>query len=463
MAFSLSKTHLVLHVTLVLTIFQTHDFRFSYSSKPSGFSLKLIPRDSPESPLYPGNLTQTQRVERLIKFSNARANYLKYSAALTKPENIQLGLFRDAFHFIVPLVLAVPWDTQYVVMDTGSSLLWMQCEPCIRCYKQTTSIYDSLASLSYWKLPCSHFLCNNGPQARFQCVNDECIYTKSYADGSGPTNGIASVETFRFPLNDNTIQPLDGIVFGCSNDNANNFGYEDTPIAGILGLSLSPESLVTQLPDYVQGRFSYCLRSFDQDAEEPSFLTFGSAIPTLLGNLQTTAFVRSPISGNYYFYLNLLDISVGWDRLGFPSDTFKLNQDGSGGICIDSGSVSSFMNNEDLPNGRNPYKEVIGAFQKYYDSLSLNRRNDVPHFDLCYAMPQGFKQFATMTYHFDKADYTVDGRYANYISVEGGYFCVALLGTVSGVSILGAWHQQNKRIIYNANIFALQFSDELCG
>ncbi|EXB50257.1 Aspartic proteinase nepenthesin-2 [Morus notabilis] len=316
-----------------------------------------------------------------------------------------MEVFRDGFLFVIAVVLGVPPSTQFVLMDTGSNVLWVQCEPCVL-------------------------------KPHSNCVNDQCIYSISYGDGAGTTKGVASVETFRFPLKDNTIQPLDGIVFGCSNDNVN-IGYDDTAISGIIGLSLSRESLVTQLPDYILSL--PCVPLAEGEAAGPSsFLTFGSAIFPLGAIFKQLPLLSLLyISNIYYYYLNLLDISVGRDRIGFPSDTFKLNQDGTGGILIDSGSVSSYLNSDDLRNGRNPYKEVIGAFQKFYDSLNLQRKFNaptVPQFELCYDMPQGFNHFATMTYHFYKADYIVDGIFANYIRNEDGFFLCVIAWSKSDVN-----------------------------
>ena len=83
-----------------------------------------------------------------------------------------------------------------------------------------------------------------------------------------------------------------------------NFGFEGIPISGIMGLSWSLDSLVTPTGDYVQRKFSYCLVPYDDEGHTaPILLTFGSAIPNIVGNIQTTKFVVPPIS-NYYFYLN---------------------------------------------------------------------------------------------------------------------------------------------------------------
>ena len=82
-------------------------------------------------------------------------------------------------------------------------------------------------------------------------------------------------------------------------------------------------------------------------------------------------------------------------------------------------------------------------------------------FQLCYEQPQDFQDFATLTYHFEGADYVVDGKYVNYYNTRAAYFCVALING-NGLSILGAFHQQNIRIIFNGNILAMQFSPENC-
>lgn len=67
-------------------------------------------RDSPESPLYPGNLTQ-QRVKRMIRFSEARAAYLESVSApnaTIAPDRIMMSLLGDAFLYIVKVGIGTP-------------------------------------------------------------------------------------------------------------------------------------------------------------------------------------------------------------------------------------------------------------------------------------------------------------------------------------------------------------------
>lgn len=50
-----------------------------------GFSLRLIPRDSPESPLYFRNTSQSEKMRRILLLSKARAFNLN-------PDNLRLHL-----------------------------------------------------------------------------------------------------------------------------------------------------------------------------------------------------------------------------------------------------------------------------------------------------------------------------------------------------------------------------------
>ncbi|KAJ7948466.1 aspartic proteinase nepenthesin-2-like [Quillaja saponaria] len=450
----------VIQPLLFLVLIIVSQFHFTISK--TGFSLRLIPRDSPESPLYPGNLSRFEQIERLIKFSNARAHYIESlsgSNATVEPDNIRFTLLRDNFFYMVQIGIGSQGTLEFLLMDTGSGLTWVQCQPCRNCYPQVPQfpIYDSRTSNSYRKLPCSHPLCN-GPSPLFQCVNNECIYSISYSGGA-VTKGVASLETFRVLSSATTTTLINDIIFGCSSESQGVQFAKNGVISGILGLSWSRDSFVTQLFDRIERKFSYCLVPFVDAMMSPSVLRFGSDIPLPSGNVRTTPFVTVP--GPALFHLNLIDISVGFKRLGFPPDTFKYRQGGSGGCIIDSGVLIPRLDQN--ANGQNAYRRVMGEFQRHYDSLQLQRMTQVPQgFQLCYKQPSGFDQFASMTYHFQGAEYVVQGKYMNFYDTQAGYFCVALMPG-NGKTSLGAWHQQNKRIIYDGNIRALQFSVETCA
>ncbi|KAL6202957.1 hypothetical protein ACLB2K_026661 [Fragaria x ananassa] len=49
----------------------------------------------------------------------------------------------------------------YMVLDTGSDVVWLQCAPCKRCYSQTDPVFDPRISSSFSSLPCSSPLCRH--------------------------------------------------------------------------------------------------------------------------------------------------------------------------------------------------------------------------------------------------------------------------------------------------------------
>ncbi|KAK1583811.1 hypothetical protein Q3G72_027199 [Acer saccharum] len=440
------------------------EFHFS-ASKSSGFSFTLIPRDSPGSPLNPGNLTRFERIQRLAKFSHARANYVTSLSTTTRnatlnPDNFFLGLIRDHWFYIAEVEIGIPATQVYLMVDTGGDQIWTQCLPCKNCFPQKYALYDSEASSSYRKLPCYHPFCS-GDKPLYQCVNEECVYTSSYLSGS-VTSGVASLESFKFrdfEGGPDFIAP--SIIFGCSNDNRDFKFSERGMISGIMGFSLSPDSLVAQLADHINRRFSYCMSPYSEGIPYPLNLRFGEDIPPPPGNVQTTPFHLAPPV--YWYMLNLLDISVNLNRMNFPPGTFQRASGGSTlGLFIDSGAPITLI--DQRSNLVNAYLGLMLSLQIHYDSLRLERTVHSSglegNFEYCYKDRPDFQQHPTITYHFEGADYTVDSKFT--IIHFDGYFCVSILPG-NGVSILGAYHQQNMRIIHDGNINSIQFYPENCA
>ncbi|XP_022753631.1 aspartic proteinase nepenthesin-1-like [Durio zibethinus] len=342
-------------------------------------------------------------------------------------------------------------------MDTGGGLIWTQCQPCKRCFPQNLEIYDPRASATYVRLPCSHPLCN-GDGRLYDCINGECVYDAQYGGGA-TTKGVASLESFQFYISNAHTQTFNNVIFGCSNDNSD-FSFQQRDVSGIFGLSLSPDSMASQSSSLIHRRFSYCLVPFRDAMPHPVILRFGEDIPQLPpGQVQTTLFVYSSPRRYYFFFLELLDISVANHRLGFHPDTFRTRPDGLGGCYIDSGALLSQIDVNTV--GVNAYEAVMTVFAAYYGSRNLKRTTGPGGFELCYETPANYHDFAAITFHFNGADYSVYGENGHFIDPANGFFCVGILRGGGG-TVLGAWHQQNKRIIYDGGIGGLQFADEQC-
>jgi hypothetical protein len=151
-------------------------------SESAGFSLKLIPRFSPESPLYPGNLSQSERIQKMVEISHARANYLvSRNPTTVDPENIHLPVHEASAFYFVELSLGTPQISQYLLIDGGSGLIWTQCLPCINCFNQILPLYSSIDSATYQKIPCTDPRCR---KPLCKCVDGNCVYRQLYGGGA---------------------------------------------------------------------------------------------------------------------------------------------------------------------------------------------------------------------------------------------------------------------------------------
>ncbi|KAK2640142.1 hypothetical protein Ddye_027937 [Dipteronia dyeriana] len=447
---------------LCLVIFSK--FHFS-ASKSVGFRLKLIPRDSPESPLYPGNLTKLERFQRSVYFSHARANYMTSVSttnrnATLKPDNIVVHMAYDDGYYIGEVGIGTPPVPVLLVVDTGGGQIWTQCEPCENCFPQDSPRYDSRASSTYQRLPCEHPFCS-GDHPLYQCVDNVCVYGTTYYAGS-VTKGFASVESFFFnDIDGGSDIVASPVIFGCSHISLNFKFAEGRQISGIMGLNLSPDSLLSQLGDGIDNRFSYCMPP-SSEATAPLILRFGNDIPYDTGMIQTTSFFTVP--GMHYYMLSLLDISINSIRLHFPPGTFDRSVEHSttAGFVIDSGAPLTLI--DEHTNHVNAYKVLTDALKLYYVSYGLQEKVFAGSDEICYDEKPDFYEHPTITYHFVGADYTVDSRFVStrFVGHQPNYFCINIIKG-SGVSILGANDQQNRRIIYDNNMNSIQFFPEECA
>ncbi|OVA15052.1 Peptidase A1 [Macleaya cordata] len=437
---------------------------------PNGLTMKLIHRDSLESPLYPGNLTQQERIRRLVEQSKARIRYLtatKMAAAGYNNQTDPIGtngaslpnVFEGQFYMALVGIGSfydgsrgnTPYyNYYYLIVDTASELIWTQCEGCSSCFRQSKPYFPYKKSTSYHPLPCNHPLCE--PE---KCLFGlACIYDKTYSGGL-TSKGILATEKFTVGL----TEIFRDVVFGCGL-NQTNFPHEgaDNKIAGVLGIGRGPKSFLTQLGHRGGGRFSYCLQNATEDIVSHTYLSFGEDAKIGGPEVQTIAlYGTSP--GDYY--LNLQDISVSDRRILFPEFTFSVKtQRGQerGGCIIDTGTQwTTFY--------RPIYETVKDYVARYFVEISepmgLMGDNDFG-FDLCYQRQMGFDKFPSIMFHFAEADFVVDPHAAFYITDT--VFCLAFLPIENEVfdAVIGSWQTTNHRILFDVKNSKLSFAKEDC-
>ncbi|CAI9270628.1 unnamed protein product [Lactuca saligna] len=216
--------------------------------------------------------------------------------SMLQPEDfstpVSSGISQGSGEYFARVGLGTPVQSYYMVIDTGSDINWLQCQPCSDCYQQTDPIYNPSASTSYGTLACGSQECSSLEITA--CRNDVCLYQVSYGDGSF-TVGDFVTETVTFGKSGSVPK----VAMGCGHDNEGLF----VGAGGLLALGGGPLSLPSQIK---ATSFSYCL--VDRDSKTSSTLEFNSAPPA---NSVTAPLLRNP-RVKTYLYVGMTGITVGW-------------------------------------------------------------------------------------------------------------------------------------------------------
>ncbi|XP_048442761.1 aspartic proteinase nepenthesin-1-like [Pyrus x bretschneideri] len=440
------------------------------SAKPNGFSVELMHIFSPASPLYPGNISFQEEMQRLLQRSDARMRHIDatIASALTLSNNMsQTAKNRPYDEFIRPQVeyypiatyiVAVglgtfpdakfperPFKSYYLYMDTGSALTWVLCADCEkqkppRCFKTREPPFPNGESQSYKPLPCNkHRFCTPN-----LCIGDHC--------------SEAAEETFTFLSNKGRPLPIEDIVFGCAHDVRNvDFGsQEDFKIAGFMGLGYSPYSFPLQISHRIQGKFSYCL---SHNREIQTYLRFGGDIVEPFSGLRVTNLVLIPDIP--YYYVNLKAISVNGQKLLIDPSVFALRSGGyQGGCLMDNGSSVTYL----ITPAFKALVKFLEMFYMRYPNYVRHLGPISPAFELCYRWAPPMVPLPAVTFHFEGADLELkDEAFVTLEDRDGSsILCLAMVeNTVR--TILGSLQQANYRFIYDLNNALLKFIPEDCA
>ncbi|KAL7112645.1 hypothetical protein ACP275_04G015400 [Erythranthe tilingii] len=299
----------------------------------------------------------------------------------------------------------------YLYMDSGSDLLWMQCEGCRasggRCFPQKEPVYPNNGSSSYRPILCS------------------CSYNMSYLDNTS-SSGILASENFVFNSDVGRTEVVRNLVFGCGVYNRKTYGNNSNQIAGVMGLGWG---------------------------------SFGGDVIKRL-DLKVTPLLR--VKDQAVYHLVLQGISINNKRLTSLSDRdFQLRGDGSGGCIIDSGTPFSRL-------VQPAYTVLIKALKRHFWYRRSSKLN-LGGLELCYERRknEGYKNLPSMTFHFKNADLVVRPESLFLVldkigSVRGEYFCLAIIPS-DFISVLGSYQQTNQRFVYDTKQNQLLFGPQDCS
>ncbi|KAK9757369.1 hypothetical protein RND81_01G157700 [Saponaria officinalis] len=468
---------------MVLKIFTFILSATSYNTKISnGLTLKIIHRDSPDSPIYRANLTDKERMKNYIKLSSAKVKSLEIMLVVSKNKSfISLKPNRDirptiTEHFDLYMVQVgigtfgeenLVSKIYYLNLNTGTELIWTQCKAAgNNHFHQVDPLFPESESSSYHPISCD----NCPPNSK--CEAGVCIVNIKYHDNAR-VSAIAATEVFTFATESGHSQSIPNIIFGCG-INMLDFPEgknEHNKISGTLGMGYGFYGLMEQTQMMFRGLFSYCLQPIVRERHSspmtPMYLRFGNDVlpgpVTELMTMMSTSIFRNRHFNQYY--LNIQDISVDSRRLILNPYFLTIRDDGTAGFIIQSGTTMTYLI-------RGVYEVVMLAIK---DFIRINNNNvqemKTPEmgYGLCYRRLYNPKTviLPTVTFHFsNNADYVIPTRYVFYKSKSSknnkDMYCMNFFPD-NHRSYLGAFHQVDKLIIYDTKHSVLYFAEADCS
>ncbi|XP_028805733.1 aspartic proteinase CDR1-like [Neltuma alba] len=417
---------------------------FSSASSNGGFTVELIHRDSPKSPLSTPKTTPFQHVHEAIRRSLPRANHFFPAEAHDQSVNdaVESQVVSVRGEYVMSYSVGTPPFEIFGIADTGSDLIWTQCKPCEGCYNQTAPLFDPKNSRTFQKIPCSSPKCSSAVGQTTCDDSNVCKYNARYADSSA-SNGDIAIETLTLGSTSGRHVAFPKTVFGCG---FNNKGTFNEKTSGIVGLGGGSVSLVSQIGSSIDGKFSYCLVPLSSE-KNSSKLSFGQNAVVSGPGTVSTPIVDGQTST--FYLLTLEGISVGDKRFEFPSS----GGDDEGNIIIDSGTTLTLL----------PPDLYSNLESEVASQMNLERvRIPEDLLNLCYRLPSSDNSFEapTITVHFKGGDVKLN-TFNSFVQVSDDVVCFAFKGYPSG-SIFGNIAQMNFLVGYDLKKKTVSFKPTDC-
>ncbi|KAL6838339.1 hypothetical protein ACP4OV_031843 [Aristida adscensionis] len=409
--------------------------------------------------LSAANLTDNELLRRAVLRSLDRPASIERGPGATggrssKAAAADAPLLAGGGEYLVKLGMGTPQHYFSAAIDTASDLVWMQCLPCVSCYRQLDPVFNPRLSSSFAVVPCGSDTCDQLDDHR--CRNEEeenaCEYTYRYS-GNAETKGVLAMD--KLSIGGDVFH---GIVFGCSDSSS---GGPPPLASGLVGLGRGPLSLVSQLS---VRRFMYCL-------PPPVSRTAGRLVlgpdADAVRNVSDRVTVSMSSNPRYpsYYYLNFDGLAVGdrtprqhrplARRRNATSPAAVRGRADAHGMIVDIASTITFLE-ESL------YEELADDLE---EELRLPRGTAARMgLDLCFILPDGVGMDRV---YVPTVSMSFDGRWLELerdrlFVEERGLMCLMIGKTTGGVSILGNFQQQNMQVLYNLRRGKITFAKTSC-
>ncbi|TXG62307.1 hypothetical protein EZV62_013670 [Acer yangbiense] len=393
------------------------------SVSTKGFhGMQIVHRYGPCSPLGQENSPPDSRQilikdQARVRSMNSLTSNSKYATngegivtADSFPPQAMTLFGRDigAGNYVVKAGFGTPKRDFNLIFDTGSDLTWLRCGS--NGYQPSESSTSTNAT------------CNSGPT---------CNFNVDYGDHSS-ASGYFIRDYLTLKLSDMYSDAFSNFYFGCGLQISPGFGSAD----GLLGVGQSGNlSIISQTDQMYAKVFCYCLPESDSSA---GFLLFGFDAQRTCKTKTTTPLSRD-LNRPAYYFVNLIGITIGDQRLGISSKTI-----------MDSGTVITR-----LPSP--VYSALRSEFMKFmskYPRAKPTTQQQDQLLDTCYDLEgYGNVTLPNMVLQFPKFQVNLDPSAVIWKERESdSQVCLAFAGNddiPDKLTIIGNHQQRTLKVLYD--------------
>ncbi|KAL1352007.1 hypothetical protein AAHE18_06G135500 [Arachis hypogaea] len=278
-----------------------------------------------------------------------------------------------------------------VQIDTGSDILWVNCNRCSNCPQSSglgiqLNFFDAASSSTAALVSCSDPICTYAVQtATSECSSqvNQCSYTFQYGDGSGTTGYYVSDAIYLDTIVGQSVlsNSSSTIVFGCSTYQSGDLTKTEKAVDGIFGFGPGALSVISQLSSkgMTPKVFSHCLKG---DGNGGGIL--------VLGEILEPGIVYTPlVPSQPHYNLNLESIAVNGQLLSIDPAAFGTSN--NRGTIVDSGTTLAYL----IQEAYDPFVNAITTIVSQFARPIISKGNQ------CYLVPTSIGDiFPSVTLNF---------------------------------------------------------------
>ncbi|KAG6580648.1 Polyadenylate-binding protein 7, partial [Cucurbita argyrosperma subsp. sororia] len=338
--------------------------------------------------------------------------------------------------YFTKVKLGTPPREFSVQIDTGSDILWVNCNSCNGCPTSSglgiqLNFFDASISSSSSLISCSDPICNSAFQTTAtQCLSQskQCSYTFQYGDGSG-TSGYYVSESMYFDMvmgPSMIVNSSATVVFGCSTYQSGDLTKSDHAIDGIFGFGPGDLSVISQLSarGVTPKVFSHCLKG---EGNGGGILVLGEVL-------------EPGIVPHYNLYLQ--SIAVNGQTLSIDPSVFATSN--NRGTIVDSGTTLAYL----VEEAYTPFVNAITAAVSQSVTPTISKGNQ------CYLVSTSVGEiFPLVSLNFAGSASMVlkPEQYLMHLGFYDGaaLWCIGFQKVQEGVTILGDIVMKDKIFVYD--------------